>query len=113
MARWSTGTARAWVRRLDNRFLLWVAGGLPKLTTNLTRGPDRIIRFSNLRLTAPKLSLIAAGPRRTDGTFFFEGAGRHADYGPLRITLDGRIERPRLAVRLERPLDSLGLRDVL
>ena len=51
--------------------------------------------------------------RRIDGTFQFEGAGRHADYGPLRLTLDGRIERPRLAVRLERPVDSLGLRDVL
>jgi len=108
-----TGTARAWVRRLDNRFLLWVAGGLPQLTTNVTRGPDRIIRFSNLRLTAPKLDLVAAGMRRIDGTFQFEGAGRHADYGPLRLTLDGRIERPRLAVRLERPVDSLGLRDVL
>jgi len=108
-----TGTARAWVRRLDNRFLLWVAGGLPQLTTNVTRGPDRIIRFTNLRLTAPKLNLVATGMRRIDGTFFFESAGRHADYGPLRVTLDGRIERPRLAVRLERPVDSLGLRDVL
>jgi translocation and assembly module TamB len=108
-----TGTARAWVRRLDNRFLAWVAGGLPQLTTNLTRGPDRIIRFGNLRLTAPRLDLVANGMRRIDGTFQFEGAGRHADYGPLRLTLDGRIERPRLAVRLERPVDSLGLRDVL
>ncbi len=108
-----TGTARAWVRRLDNRFLLWVAGGLPTLTTSLTRGPDRIVRFSNLRIAAPKLALAGSGLRRIDGTFQFEGGGRHADYGPLRLTLDGRLERPRLAVRLERPADSLGLRDVL
>ncbi|HYN45788.1 MAG TPA: translocation/assembly module TamB, partial [Allosphingosinicella sp.] len=108
-----TGTARAWVRRLDNRFLFWVAGGLPTLTTSLTRGPDRILRFSNLRIAAPKLALAGSGLRRIDGTFQFEGAGRHGDYGPLRLTLDGRIERPRLAIRLERPADSLGLRNVL
>src|SRR5436190_1041432 len=108
-----TGTARAWVRRLDNRFLGWVAGGLPRLETQLTRGPDRIIRFTNLRLVAPKLTLTGSGIRRIDGTFQFEGAGRHADYGPLRLGLDGRIERPRLAIRLERPVDSLGLANVL
>src|ERR1044072_4229591 len=104
-----TGTARAWVRRLDNRFLLWVAGGLPQLTTNVTRGPDRIIRCTNLRLTAPKLNLVATGMRRIDGTFFFESAGRHADYGPLRVTLDGRIERPRLAVQLRGAGGAPGL----
>ena len=108
-----TGTARAWVRRLDNRFLSWVSGGLPRLDTNLTRGPDKIVHFTNLRITAPHLTLGGTGLRRTDGTFQFEGGGRHSDYGPLRLTLDGRLERPRLAVRLERPLDALGLRNVL
>jgi translocation and assembly module TamB len=108
-----TGTARAWVRRLDNRFLAWVSGGLPTLSTSLTRGPDRIVHFSNLRIAAPDIALAATGFRRTDGTFSLEGAGRHNDFGPLRITLDGRLERPRLAVRLERPMDALGLRNVL
>jgi translocation and assembly module TamB len=108
-----TGTAKAWVRRLDNRFLLWAAGGLPRLETQLTRGPDRIIRFTNLRLIAPKLTLAGSGIRRIDGTFQFEGAGGHADYGPLRLALDGRIERPRIAARFERPVAALGLTDVL
>lgn len=108
-----TGGARSWVKRLDNRFLAWVSGGLPRLETNLARGPDRIVHFSNLRITAPKLNLAGAGFRRVDGTFSFEGAGRHGDYGPLRLSLDGRLERPRLTVRLEAPLDSLGLRDVI
>ena len=108
-----TGTARAWVRRMDNRFLAWVSGGLPTLSTSLSRGPDRIVHFTNLRIAAPDIALAAAGFRRTDGTFSFEGAGRHGDFGPLRLTLDGRLERPRLAVRLERPMDALGLRDVL
>jgi translocation and assembly module TamB len=108
-----TGRARAWVRRLDNRFLAWVAGGLPRLETNLTRGADRIVRFGGLRIFSPKLNLAGSGLRRIDGTFQFEGAGRHADYGPLRLGLDGRIERPRMAIRLERPMDALGLGNVL
>jgi translocation and assembly module TamB len=108
-----TGHARAWVRRIDNRFLFWVAGGLPQLETDLTRGPDRILRFGNLRIASPRLALAGTGLRRVDGTFSFDGAGRHSDYGPLRLGLEGRIERPQLAVRLEQPVESLGLRNVL
>ena len=33
---------------------------------------------------APKIALVANGFRRRDGTYSFESAGRHADYGPLR-----------------------------
>lgn len=107
-----TGRAQAWVRRFDNAFLAGLAGGLPYLETNLTRERDGIVRFSNLRITAPKLALAGAGFRRRDGTLFFEGGGRQATYGPVRLTLDGRIERPRLAILLPRPLDALGIRDM-
>ncbi len=108
-----TGTARAQVRRLDNRFLEWLSGGLPRLETSLSRGPDGIVRFENWRIAAPSLRLSGSGMRRRDGTFAFEGGGEHGDYGPLQLTLDGRIERPKLAVRLARPVDALGLSDVL
>lgn len=108
-----TGQARAWVRRMDNRFLAWVAGGLPELQTNLVRGPDGIVHFQNMRIVAPSIRLAAQGFRRRDGTFSMEGSGSHDDYGPLRITLEGRLERPRLAIRLERPVPALGLKDVL
>src|SRR3546814_4479436 len=39
-----TGTAKAWVRRLDNAFFRNIAGGLPVIETSLARGPDRILR---------------------------------------------------------------------
>jgi translocation and assembly module TamB len=71
-----------------------------------------VVRFSNLRIRAPKLLLAGSGFRRRDGTMYFEGAGRQAQYGALRLTLDGRIERPKLAIFLPRPLDALGLREV-
>jgi translocation and assembly module TamB len=108
-----TGTGRAWVRRFDNRFLLGLAGGLPELQTGIIRGADGIVHFRNLRLTAPKLRLAGNGYRRRDGTFHFEGSGQQAEYGPFTMELDGRIERPQLAIRLERPMEALGLRDVL
>ncbi|MFD1613437.1 translocation/assembly module TamB domain-containing protein [Sphingomonas tabacisoli] len=106
------GRAQAWVRRFDNAFLLRLAGGLPYLETALTRDRDGVVHFTGLKITAPKLLLTGSGFRRRDGTFYFEGAGRQATYGPLRLTLDGRIERPKLAIFLPRPLDALGIADM-
>ncbi len=107
-----TGRVQAWVRRFDNAFLAGLAGGLPYLESNIVRERDGIVRFSNLRITAPRLVLAGQGFRRRDGTLFLEGSGRQAVYGAVRLTLDGRIERPRLAILLPRPLDALGIRDM-
>lgn len=106
------GRGQAWVRRFDNAFLRSLAGGLPYLDTRLERGPDRILHFKGLKLTAPSLTLTGNGYRRVDGSFFFEGGGEQAQYGPLKLTLDGRIERPKLDLFLPKPLDALGLADV-
>lgn len=107
-----TGRAQAWVRRFDNALLAGLAGGLPYLETNLTRERDGIVRFSGLRITAPKLLFSGTGYRRRDGSLFIEGGGRQGSYGAFRLTLDGPIERPRLAIFLPRPLDALGIRDM-
>ena len=104
------GTAKAWVRRLDNSFFRDLTGGLPSLTTNLERGNDQIVHFSNLQLYSPKLRLSGAGQRFRDGTFHIVASGRQAQYGPVRLTLDGRIERPRLDILLDRPNEALGIR---
>ena len=106
------GTAKAWVRRLDNSFFMSLTGGLPRIETNLARGADGIVRFTNLQLYSPKLRLSGEGHRNRDGTFHIVARGRQAQYGTLRLTLDGRIERPRVELFLDRPNDTLGLRDV-
>jgi translocation and assembly module TamB len=106
------GRGEAWVRRLDNSFLAGLTGGLPYIETGLERGGDGIIRFVDLRLRSPALQLVGNGYRRNDGTFFFEGSGRQARYGAVRLKLDGRIDRPKIDLILARPMDSLGLRDV-
>jgi translocation and assembly module TamB len=103
------GTAKAWVRRLDNSFFQSLTGGLPSLTTNLERGHDGIVHFTNLQVFSPKLRLSGAGQRFRDGTFHIDATGRQAKYGPVRLVLDGHIDRPKLNIFLPRPNDTLGL----
>jgi translocation and assembly module TamB len=106
------GTAKAWVRRLDNSFFRDMTGGLPRLETALERGNDGVLHFSNLQIYSPKLRLSGAGQRFRDGTFHIVASGRQAKYGPLRMTLDGHIERPRVDLLLERPNEALGIRNM-
>ena len=103
------GTAKAWVRRLDNSFFQGLTGGLPWLTTNLERGNDGVLHFTNLQLYSPKLRLSGAGERLKDGTFHISAAGRQAKYGPVKLVLDGHIERPKVDLLLARPNDALGI----
>lgn len=107
-----SGKAAAVMNRLDNRFLRGLAGGLPRVTSDVALAPDGRILLRNLRLTAPAISLAANGHRNRDGTFHFEGNGTHKSYGPLRLTLDGKIDRPRVDLLLARPAPALGLANV-
>ena len=106
------GTGKAWVRRLDNSFFAGLMGGLPRIETRLERGADGVIHFSGMQLYSAKLRLAGEGYRNRDGTFHIVARGRQATYGPLRMTLDGRIERPHVELFLERPNDTLGIRDM-
>src|SRR4029078_2836018 len=58
----------------------------------------------------PKVRRAGAGQRNRDGTFHIVASGRQAKYGPVRLTLDGHIERPRLDLFLESPNEALGIR---
>lgn len=106
------GRGRAWVRRFDNAFLRSLAGGLPAIDTRLTRGADGVLHFEHLVLTGPELRITGNGFRRRDGTFYFKGSGRQTRYGPLQLTLDGNISRPKIDLVLASPVPALGLADV-
>jgi translocation and assembly module TamB len=106
------GTAKAWVRRLDNSFFQSLTGGLPSLVTDLERGTDGIVRFTNLQIYSPKLRLSGAGERFEDGTFHITAAGRQAKYGSVKMVLDGHIERPKLEIFLPSPNEALGISDM-
>lgn len=107
-----TGTAKAWVRRLDNSFFRDLTGGLPRIETKLTRSRDGILHFSNLQLYSPKLRLSGEGYRQRNGLVHITARGRQERYGPVRMVLDGNIARPRVDLFLERPNETLGLSDV-
>lgn len=107
-----TGKARADVRRFDNGFLHGLAGGLPRLFSNLSLGADGQLRLAGLKLDAPLLHLSASGYRRKDGTVLLTGAGAHGRYGALKLTLDGKIDRPKIDLLLARPMDAAGLANV-
>ncbi|MES2290636.1 MAG: translocation/assembly module TamB domain-containing protein [Pseudomonadota bacterium] len=106
------GKGQVWVRRLDNAFLASLSGGLPYIETDLERTADGIFRFTNARLRAPALTLAGNGYRRLDGSFFFEGSGRQRQYGPVKLRLDGPINRPKIDLVLANPLPSAKLSNV-
>lgn len=103
------GTARATMRRLDNGFLRTLTGGLPVLNTRLAIGGDGIVRFNNLVVRSPLLNLTGQGYRRADGSFFITGEGTHRTYGPVRMVLDGPIDRPKVDLILANPLPAAQL----
>lgn len=106
------GTGTAQMVRLDNAFFRSLAGGLPRIVTGLERTPDGILHFRGLVLTGPSIRLTGNGFRRRDGTFYFEGGGQQASYGPVTLKLDGQIDRPRLDLLFQRPNEAMGLRSV-
>lgn len=107
------GTGTAQVVRLDNAFFRSLAGGLPHIVTGLELTPDGVLHLNNLVLTAPSLRLTGSGIRRRDGSFHFEGSGRQATYGPLKLKLDGKIDHPTLDLVFEHPNATLGLTNVI
>ncbi|MEO7277815.1 MAG: translocation/assembly module TamB domain-containing protein [Sphingomicrobium sp.] len=106
------GTGKVWVRRLDNGFLAGLTRGLPRIEAAIERGPDGILRFTRIDLYSPGLRLTGSGQRNLDGTFHIVASGRQADYGPVRLVLDGNIASPRIDLLLASPNQAMGIRDL-
>mgnify|MGYP003634539908 CR=1 FL=1 len=103
------GDVTARLRRFDIAFLRELGGGLPVVKTRLLLGDDKKLRFSNLNIQAPKLSLQGNGVQQTATIFEFTGRGQHDQYGRFNLVLDGPLARPKVAVLLESPLPAAGL----
>jgi len=107
-----TGTGRATMQRLDSGFLRGLGEGLPVLTSDLALAGRRVA-LRNLRVAAPALTLAGNGFYDLNaGTVALEGAGEHRAYGPVRLTLEGRPDRPHVDLTLANPLPALRLREV-
>ncbi|AMO71089.1 translocation/assembly module TamB domain-containing protein [Sphingorhabdus sp. M41] len=103
------GQVNARLRRFDIGFLRELAGGLPALQTGLSLGPDGLLRFTNLNVSAPKISFRGSGSQTGAATFAFRGSGRQDSYGRFDLKLDGALDRPKVALLLDSPLPAAGL----
>jgi translocation and assembly module TamB len=103
-----SGALRGTLRRIDQPALAWAARGPIRIESGIAGGGDGTIRFTGVRIASPGLQLQGSGQRRADGALAFEARGRQAVLGPLSLRSDGG----RLALRLARPAESLGLADV-
>ena len=106
------GKAVAVVTRLDNAFFKGLAGGNPRILTDIVMTPDGRTAFNNLKISAPLIEATANGYRRPNGTFYFAGQGRHDTYGPVKVALDGEISRPKVQLVLASPNEAAGLANV-
>ena len=98
------------MRRLDNSFFRDLTGGLA-VADHQPRARQRRDRpFHQPAALFAEAAAVGRGPALQDGTFHIVAAGRQAKYGPVRLMLDGHIERPRLDLFLDRPNDALGIR---
>jgi translocation and assembly module TamB len=102
------GNGQGTVSRFENGALEWAAGGPLRFASGVAAAPDGAVQLRNLRLAAPRLQLSGQAVRRADGALTFEGSGRQASLGPLSLRYAGEC----LSLRLVRPSESLGLRDV-
>ncbi len=108
-----SGKVAAAVRRLDNAFLRTLGGGLPRVQSDITLGRDGRLALNRLALRAPLLMLNGSGVRNPDGSVRLVGSGTHARYGPVRLTLTGRIDRPAVEAVFARPMNgAAGLADI-
>ncbi|WP_417622576.1 translocation/assembly module TamB domain-containing protein [Parasphingorhabdus sp.] len=103
------GQVDARLRRFDIGFLRELAGGLPRVQTGLSLGPNGLLQFSNLNLAAPKIAFRGSGNQTGAATFAFRGSGRQESYGRFDLKLDGPLDRPQIALLLDSPLPAAGL----
>ncbi|MGB7404340.1 MAG: translocation/assembly module TamB domain-containing protein [Pacificimonas sp.] len=95
------GPVSARLLQLDNDFLRFVFGGLPRGTGNVVRGEDGVLRFSNARVSAPDFSGTATGAYRQGQQIEMTARGTQAIFGPVTTELRGDITRPRAVVDVE------------
>ncbi|MDZ3831650.1 MAG: translocation/assembly module TamB domain-containing protein [Sphingopyxis sp.] len=108
------GRVRARSTRLFNSGVRDLLGGNAVATSDLRYGTDGIVRFSNLRLSAPRLRVTGGqGSYAPDGRVQLTARAQSTDYGPLGVQLAGTISDPRATLTAERPGLGIGLANLV
>src|SRR3546814_12577763 len=108
------GHVRARATRLFNTGVRDLLGGNAVTTANVRYGTDGVVRFSQLRLTAPLLRVTGGqGSYSPDGRIRLAARATSRDYGPLGVEVAGTISDPRAILRArseERRVGAGGVR---
>jgi translocation and assembly module TamB len=108
------GRVRARSTKLFNSGVRDFLGGNATASSDVRYGTDGIIRFANLRLSAPRLRVTGGkGSYAPNGQIKLTARANSTDYGPVGVQLAGTISDPRAVVMAERPGLGIGLANLV
>ena len=108
------GRVRARSTRLFNSGVRDFLGGNATASSDVRYGTDGIVRFSGLRLTAPRLRVTGGqGSYAPNGQIRLTARADSTDYGPVGVQLAGTISDPRAEVTAARPGLGIGLANLV
>lgn len=108
------GNVRARSTRLFNSGVRDFLGGNATASSAVRYGTDGIVRFSGLRLSAPRLRITGGqGSYAPNGQIRLTARANSTDYGPIGVQLAGTISDPRAVVTAERPGLGIGLANLV
>ena len=108
------GRVRARSTKLFNSGVRDFLGGNATASSDVRYGTDGIVRFANLRLSAPRLR-VTGGQRSyaPNGQIRLTARANSTDYGPVGVELAGTISDPRAVVTAARPGLGIGLANLV
>ncbi|MBJ7437623.1 MAG: translocation/assembly module TamB domain-containing protein [Sphingopyxis sp.] len=108
------GRVRARSTRLFNSGVRDFLGGNATASGDVRYGTDGVVRFSNLRLAAPRLRVTGGqGSYAPNGQIRMTARASSTDYGPVGVQLAGTISDPRAVVTADRPGLGIGLANLV
>jgi len=108
------GRVRARSTRLFNEGVRDFLGGNATASSDVRYGIDGIVRFANLRLSAPKLRVAGGqGSYAPNGQIRLAARAHSTEYGPVGVQLAGTISDPRAVVTADRPGLGIGLANLV
>ncbi|MFC3785754.1 translocation and assembly module TamB [Sphingopyxis italica] len=108
------GNVRARSTRLFNSGVRDFLGGNATASSAVRYGTDGMIRFSSLRLSAPRLRVTGGqGSYAPNGQIRLTARANSTDYGPIGVQLAGTISDPRAVVTAEKPGLGIGLANLV
>ena len=108
------GNVRARSTRLFNSGVRDFLGGNATASSAVRYGTDGVVRFSGLRLTAPRLRITGGqGSYAPNGQIRLTARASSTDYGPIGVQLAGTSSDPRAVVTADRPGLGIGLANLV